>query len=133
MALNHFWHAKNITTPDYRDGGAPNNDTLYSVTWLDLSAEPIILSHADMGDRYFTFEIASMTSDNFAYVGTRTTGSKAGDFAIVGPDWKGQLPNGVRKLNTSPTNAVLILGRTAVQGGDDVAAATQAMATFKNN
>ena len=69
MPLNQWWHSRNIMTSDYRDGGAPNNDTLYSITWLDVGKEPIILSHGDMGDRYFTFEIASMNSDNFAYVG----------------------------------------------------------------
>jgi hypothetical protein len=69
MPLNQWWHARNIITSDYRDGGAPNNDTLYSAAWLDVGKEPIILSHGDMGDRYFTFEIASMNSDNFAYVG----------------------------------------------------------------
>ena len=131
MPLNHFWHAKNIITSDYRDGGAPNNDTLYSVTWLDLSKEPIILSHGNMKDRYFTFEIASMTSDNFAYVGTRTTGSDAGNFAIVGPDWQGKLPKNIKKLEPSPTNSVLILGRTAVKGADDVAAANKAQRGYK--
>ena len=69
MPLNQWWHSRNIMTSDYRDGGAPNNDTLYSITWLDVGKEPIILSHGDMGDHYFTFEIASMNSDNFAYVG----------------------------------------------------------------
>ena len=89
MPLNQWWHARNIITSDYRDGGAPNNDTLYSATWLDVGKEPIILSHGDMGDRYFTFEIASMNSDNFAYVGASSTGSKAGHFAITGRDWEG--------------------------------------------
>lgn len=131
MALNHFWHGKNIITSDYRDGGAPNNDTLYSITWLDLKAEPIILSHGNMEERYFTFEIASMTSDNIDYVGTRTTGSKAGNFAIVGPNWIGELPKGVKKLATSPTNSVLIFGRTAVKGLDDVVSANEAQENYQ--
>lgn len=131
MPLNHFWHSRNIITSDYRDGGAPNNDTLYSMTWLDLSEEPIILSHGNMGDRYFTFEIASMTSDNFAYVGTRTTGSKAGNFAIAGPDWNGELPEGVEKLESSPTNSVVIFGRTAISGADDRDATISAQETYK--
>ena len=80
--FNRFWHAQELINADYRDGGSPNNDTMYSIAWLDLRKEPIILSHPDMGDRYFTFEIAEMSSDNFAYVGKRVTGSKAGSFAI---------------------------------------------------
>ena len=53
-AVNHFWHASQLMDASYRDGGCPNNDTLYSLAWLDLT-EPLVLSHPDMGDRYFTF------------------------------------------------------------------------------
>ena len=145
-ALNHFWHAQNIMTSDYQDGGAPNNDTMYSETWMDVGKEPIILSHPDMGDRYFTFEITSMTSDNFGYVGARTTGSKAGNFAIVGPNWKGKLPPDVKSIApsdgtkglakstpyiVSPTNTVLMLGRTAVMGSKDVAAVRKLQTQYK--
>ncbi len=131
MPLNQWWHARNIITSAYRDGGAPNNDTLYSVTWLDVGKEPIILSHGDMGDRYFTFEIASMNSDNFAYVGASSTGAKAGAFAITGRDWKGTLPEGVKQLPPSPTDYVLIFGRTAVKGAGDVPAVHKAQETYK--
>lgn len=131
MALNHWWHARNIVTDAYRDGGSPNNDTLYSVAWLDVGKEPVILSHGDMGDRYFTFEIASLNSDNFAYVGARTTGSKAGSFAIVGRNWKGSLPDGVQPLPPSPTDSVMILGRTALWGPSDVRAANKAQDTYR--
>jgi hypothetical protein len=120
-ALNHFWHSAQLTNAEYRDGGSPNNDTMYSVAWLDVRKEPVILSHPDMGERYFTFEIAGMSSDNFAYAGKRTTGSKAGNFAIIGPGWKGDLPEGVKPLPASPTPFVLILGRTLVDGPADVA------------
>ena len=91
-AVNHFWHAARVLDATYRDGGCPNNDTLYSLAWLDLGGEPVILSHPDMADRYFTFELMGFTSDNFDYVGQRTTGSKAGHFAICGPGWHGELP-----------------------------------------
>ena len=57
-----------------------------------------------------------------AYVGTRTTGSKAGSFAIVGPNWKGALPEGVQPLPTSRTSSILILGRTLVDGESDLPA-----------
>ncbi|MSR09836.1 MAG: DUF1254 domain-containing protein [Gammaproteobacteria bacterium] len=120
--LNQFFHARKLTTAEYRDGGSPNNDTLYSIAWLDLSKGPVILSHPAMGERYFTFEMASLDSDNFAYVGTRTTGSKAGRFAVIGPNWHGTLPAGVVALDRARTNSVLMLGRTLVKDSTDAAA-----------
>jgi hypothetical protein len=122
VPLNHFYNVQNLTTATYRDGGSPNNDTLYSIAWIDVSKEPLILSHPEMGERYFTFEIADLDSDNFAYVGTRTTGSGAGNFALVGPNWKGTLPNGVKALPTSRTNSILVIGRTLVDGQADLPA-----------
>lgn len=75
--------------------------------------------------------MASFNSDNFAYVGKRTTGSKAGSWAITGPDWNGTLPDGVNKLPPSPTDFALIFGRTAVSGQGDVKGANVAQDTYK--
>ena len=130
MAYNQWRHNRDLVTSDYRDGGAPNNDNLYSVAWLDVSKEPVILSHGDIADRFFTFQIASFTSDNFAYVGLRTTGPKAGHFAITGPNWKGTLPAGVTRLEPSPTNHVLIFGRTALKGAADLPAARKVQDSY---
>ena len=84
------------TSPPTRHltGGAPNNDTFYSRAWVYLKDEPVILTVPEIADRYYTMEIVDFMGDNFAYVGTRATGTKAGDYAIVGPDWKGMLPEG---------------------------------------
>ncbi|MGZ4200172.1 MAG: DUF1254 domain-containing protein [Thermoleophilia bacterium] len=120
-ALNEFWHASRLMDASYRDGGCPNNDTLYSTAWLDVGEEPIILSHPDMGDRYFTFELMGVGSDNFDYIGQRVTGSKRGNFAIVGPGWDGELPDDVDGSRAhSPSRTVLVMGRTLVNGDDDV-------------
>ena len=119
-AVNHFWHASRLINAAYRDGGCPNNDTLYSVAWVDLSNEPVILSHPDMADRYFTFELMGFTSDNFDYVGQRATGKEAGHFALTGPGWKGNLPAGMKKVKPAPTPWILVLGRTLVDGPADL-------------
>ena len=122
-SLNHYHHKKVLSDHiNYTSGGSPNQDTLYSWAWVDLRDGPVILSHPDMGERYFSFEIADFHSDNFAYVGSRTTGSKAGDYAIVPPGWKGQLPKEVRESFESPTTFALVFGRTLVSGEADVAA-----------
>ena len=131
MAVNHFWHNQVMGEPESQAGGSPNNDTLYSIAWLDLSKEPVILTVPDLGDRYYTMEIAGFDSDNFAYVGMRTTGTKAGNYAIVGPSWSGTLPAGVQPLTPSPTPSAFILGRTLLRGPDDLPAVRAVMAQYK--
>lgn len=130
-AVNHFWHAGRLLDATYRDGGSPSTDSLYSFAWVDLRDEPVILSHPDMGERYFTFQLAGFTSDNFGYVGQRTTGTAAGDFAIVGPGWHGDLPPGVRRAEPAPTPWVLVLGRTAVTGTADLPAARELQQQYR--
>jgi hypothetical protein len=123
--LNHFYHFRKIADASYKDGGSPNNDTLYSWGFFDLSKEPVILAHPDMGQRYFTFELADMYASNFGYVGKRTTGSKAGAFLIAGPTWKGEKPDDVREVIVSRTPYAVVFGRTFVEGPSDVAMANQ--------
>ena len=130
-AVNQFWHATRLLDAGFRAGGCPSTDALYSIAWLDLSKQPIILSHPDMGERYFTFQLAAFTSDNFGYVGQRTTGSAAGDFAIVGPGWGGELPPGVQRVRPAPTPWVLVLGRTAINGAEDLGRARDLQEQFR--
>lgn len=121
-APNHFYHFKNIVDASYKDGGSPNNDTLYSWGFFDLSKEPVVLAHPDMGDRYFVFQLADMYADNFGYVGKRSTGSKAAAFLIAGPDWKGKKPAGIRAVIRARTPHALVFGRTFVEDRNDVPA-----------
>ena len=130
-AVDHFWHAARLIDSSYRDGGCSNNDTLYSLAWLDLGEEPVILSHPDMGDRYFTFELMGFVSDTYNYVGQRTTGKDAGHFAISGPGWRGKLQAGVRSVQAAPTPWILITGRVLVDGPAEVSAARALQERFR--
>ena len=105
------------TYPDaaFKDITAPNADTLYSTAWLDLTAEPYVLSLPDMDNRYFLMPMLGGWTDVFEVPGKRTTGTKAQTYAITGPNWKGTLPEGVKELK-APTNLVWILGRTYCTG-----------------
>ena len=120
---DRFFHVRKLEDATYLSGGAPNNDTLYSRAWVYLKDEPVILSVPAIADRYYTMEIVDFMGDNFAYVGTRATGTEAGNYAIVGPDWKGTLPDGVKPLPTSSTPWIFILGRTYISGAADLNAA----------
>ncbi len=76
-----------------------------------------------ISDRYHSVELTDYMDDNFAYVGTRTTGDGAGNFAIIGPGWKGSLPAGVTALPPSSTPWAFLQVRTAVKDASDLDAA----------
>jgi hypothetical protein len=99
------------------------NDVLYVVGWLDLSQGPQVLHVPDFSGRYYSVQFTD-SSDGaaFAYVGTRLTGTQAGDHLITGPGWKGQAPGGMRQVS-SPNNSVLVIGRVLVESDSDVATA----------
>jgi len=100
-----------------------NCDTLYTVGVLDLGKGPQILHVPDMAGRYYSVQFTDPSNNiNFAYVGKRTTGTRAGDYLISGPHWKGVVPEGVTKI-VSPNNSVLLIGRVLVEGNDDLSIA----------
>ncbi len=100
-----------------------NHDTLLTVGWLDLSKGPLVLHVPDMSDRYYSVQFTDPSKNtNFAYVGKRTTGTRAGDYLITGPGWKGQAPGGMKQI-ASPNNSVLLVGRVLVENDSDLATA----------
>lgn len=113
--MGQFYHKKTYPNASFRDVTAPNADTLYSVAWLDLSEEPYILSLPNMEGRYFLLPILSAWTDVIAVPGTRAGAEKAREYALTGPDWRGQLPSGVVEIQ-SPTDLIWIIGRTYSTG-----------------
>lgn len=113
--MGQFFNAAAYPSAEFKDVTTPNADTLYSSAWLDLAKEPYVLHVPDENSRYYLMPMLSGWTDVIASPGTRTTGTKAGDFAITGPNWKGSLPEGVKEIK-SPTNMLWILGRTYSSG-----------------
>ena len=100
-----------------------NHDTLVTAGWLDLSKGPQVLHVPDMASRYYSVQFTDPSyNTNFAYVGTRTTGTQAGDYLITGLGWKGQAPGGMKQIS-SPNNSVLVVGRVLVENDSDLATA----------
>src|ERR1700722_9182325 len=99
-----------------------NHDTLLTVGVLDLSKGPQILHVPDLSGRYYSMQFTDPFDTDFAYVGTRATGTQAGDYLITGPGWKGTVPSGMTQIS-SPNNSVLVIGRVLVYGDSDLGAA----------
>src|SRR4051812_35285312 len=78
---NTFSHARALAGPHDRFVSV-NNDTLYSVAIINLTVGPLVLTVPDAGDRYHVFQFVDAWTDNFAYVGTRGTGGRPGDFLL---------------------------------------------------
>jgi hypothetical protein len=118
---NAFQHMRAYPDANFKEVVRPNFDTLYSPVWLDLTREPMVISVPDTQGRYYLLPMIDMWSDVFAVPGKRTSGTKAGSFAVVAAGWNGKLPAGVQKI-VSPTPYVWIIGRTQTNGPKDYAA-----------
>ncbi len=96
------------------------DDVLYIGGVLDLSKEPQVLHVPNMAGRYYSVQFTDPSDGtNFAYVGTRTTGTGAGDYLVSGPAWKGTLSPGMKPI-AAPHNAALVIGRVFVESDSDL-------------
>ncbi len=96
------------------------SDLLYVGGWLDLSTGPQVLHVPDMAGRYYSVQFTDPSDGtNFAYVGTRTTGTGVGDYLVSGPGWQGTVPRDMTQI-ASPHNAVLLIGRVFVESDSDL-------------
>ena len=115
---NQFVHAQTFPDDQSRLVIRPNADTLYSIAWLDLAQQPLLLHVPDTHDRYYVMQLLDAWSETFDMPGKRTRGTHDQWFGIVGPEWQGALPAHVQRI-VAPTNIVWLLGRTQTNGVAD--------------
>ena len=118
----------------------PNFDTLYSIAYLDLTKEPVIVSVPDTNGRYYLLPMLDMWTDVFASPGWRTTGTQPGHFLVTPPGWRPelrdrfieefQLPANTQRID-APTPIVWVIGRTKTDGPADYEAVHKIQAGFK--
>ncbi|MGO8015848.1 DUF1254 domain-containing protein [Rhizobium leguminosarum] len=110
----------------------PNSDTPYSILWLDLRAEPMVISvPAVEKERYYSVQLIDGNTYNFGYIGARATGSEPGSYLVVGPDWKGEKPDGIKQVFTSSTPFVFANFRTQLIDAEDMANVEKVQAGYR--
>src|SRR5438046_3829614 len=110
----------------------PNSDTPYSMCWLDLRAEPMVISvPAVEKERYYSVQLIDGNTYNYGYIGSRATGNDPGDYLVVGPGWKGETPAGIKKVFSSTTPFALTLLRTKLFNPGDMPKVEKVQAGYK--
>jgi hypothetical protein len=138
--MNTFANVGEYPPANFKGVVRPNFDTLYSIAWLDLNKEPMMVSVPDTGGRYYLLPMLDMWTDVFASPGWRTTGTQAGNFLIAPPGWRPdlrdrfieefRLPKDTQRID-APTPYVWIIGRTKTDGPPDYDAVHKIQAGYK--
>ena len=119
--FNQIRNVARLFTPEDKAFVTPNADTPHSFAWLDLRAEPVVLSNPQVEPgRYFSILLIDLYTHNLGYIGTRATGNASGHFLIAGPTWKGEMPQGISRILRSETPLVLAFYRTQLFSPDDL-------------
>ena len=121
--VNQFAYATQLADADFTTIIRPNADTIYTLAWLDLNAQPMVISLPEVLNRFYMMAMLDAYTNEFESLGTRTTGSGPGDYLIAGPGWSGTPPPGITQVILAPTPTVWVIGRTLVRGPNDLAAA----------
>lgn len=120
------WLHLELSSPADTDIVSPNNDTPYSYAWVDLRAEPWVLTMPKIEKhRYYT----SQWDDLWGYVldnpGSVKDGNEGYRYLLVSPSWKGKSPKGIKRIIRGESDFLGTLTRTQVLGG------TQDLTRFK--
>src|SRR5271170_1840647 len=119
--FNQIQNEHRVSTPADTAVITPNSDTPYSILWLDLRAEPMVISvPAVEKERYYSVQLIDGNTYNYGYIGSRATGNEPGDYLVVDSDWKGGTPAGIKKVFSSTTPFSLCLFRTQLFNPADI-------------
>jgi hypothetical protein len=127
--MNMFVSVPEYPPADFKGVVRSNFDTLYSIAWLDLTKEPLVIAAPDTAGRFYLLPMLDMWSDVFASPGWRTTGTDAAQFLVTPPGWTGTVPAGLNH-QPAPTPFVWVIGRTKTDGAADYAAVHKIQAGY---
>jgi hypothetical protein len=119
--FNQIASAARVFTPQDTAVVTPNSDTPYSILWMDLRAEPVVLCVPEVEkSRYYSVQLIDLYTFNYGYIGSRATGNGAGCYMVAGPDWKGQAPKDIQRTFRAETWFSAAIYRTQLFGPTDI-------------
>ena len=131
-AWNEIHNEARVFTPNDTTIQTPNSDTPYSQIGTDLRAEPLVITVPAVDeDRYYSLQFIDLFTHNYAYVGSRETGSEAGSFLLAGPKWKGDKPDGIDAIIRSETELGWVQFRTQLFNADDISGVKKVQAGYQ--
>jgi len=110
-----------LFTPEDKAIVTPNSDTPYCMFWSDIRNEPIVFSVPNVdASRYYSFQLTDLFTHNFFYLGTLTTGNKAGSYMVASKSWNGKVPEGIAQVIRCETGLFFTIIRTQLFNADDL-------------
>jgi hypothetical protein len=130
--FNQIWNDSKTLTPKDTAIVTPNADTPYSLLEMDLRAEPLVICvpQVEKG-RYYAVQLSDLYSFNVGYIGSRATGNDPGCYLVAGPDWKGDTPEGIKKVFPVETQFAIAIFRTQLFNAADMAKVRKVQAGYK--
>lgn len=117
---NRFQIIRHLADDKYTAHVSINNDTLHLMGWLDVAAEPVIVSVPDHDDgRYWVLHTMDMGHYTTTLFGKRTRGPKGGRFLFANQAWHGEVPDGIAEAVRVESNFIKLMGRVMATGVDD--------------
>ena len=130
--FNSIWNDSKTFTPKDTSIVTPNADTPYSLLEMDLRAEPLVICVPKIEkSRYYAVQLADLYSFNVGYIGSRATGNDGGCYMVAGPDWKGETPQGIKKVFSLETKLGIAIFRTQLFNAADIANVVKIQAGYK--
>lgn len=129
---NQIHNESRVFSPDDKTIQTPNSDTPYSQIGTDLRAEPLVITvPAVEKARYYSLQFIDLYTFNYAYVGSRATGSEAGSYLLAGPGWRGEKPEGIKAVIRSETELGWVQFRTQLFNPGDIEGVKRVQSGYK--
>jgi len=119
--LNKLACVARVFTPEDKTIITPNSDTPYCMTWVDMRAEPVVFTIPEIEkERFYEVQLIDLYTHNAAYISTVATGNVPGQYLLTGPDWKGEIPEGITKVIPFETQFLFSIHRTQLFNPGDI-------------